>query len=271
MSKYPNTVSGGLDERRGKFALAEGLATDIPRTKSGPTADGDTAVRDQLVEARQALIDAGAEPRSVRSLDDYRRTALWVSRELAQNFAWASGRSWSSHVEAYKAGLTYDEYVALDDDEAKVDAIREANGKPTTHAGTIKDGTVEAIKSDPEVAKAIAKDEDAIKTLAEDPQVGAALRKAMRGEPKQKTHDDGDDGDDKQDNVTSVGLKLSKAVYEVEEVLEWLNDHDDLMVKVSMVTHNDRAQRLLDVASSMLAMAADIPDDISDLAHEDAA
>lgn len=104
---YENTVKAALSETKSKFALAEALATDIPAK-----AEGDKLhVRDELIKARQAVIDAGGEPKSVETLDQYRKTALWVSA-VNSRFSWVGGYSFTAHNEARMAGIAFEDYQA---------------------------------------------------------------------------------------------------------------------------------------------------------------
>lgn len=125
---YKRVVSAALAETSSKFMLAEALALDIPPHKRGPAAD-DASVSRYLEQARLAIIDAGGEPRAVKTLDEYRRTALWVSMDLRRNFAWVAGSSFSAHNEARARGLSYDEFAAA---PKTVDQIRRNAGTAGT-------------------------------------------------------------------------------------------------------------------------------------------
>jgi hypothetical protein len=134
---YERTVAAALTETKSKFALAEALATDIPPRTRGPKVGPELTVTEHLALARVDIRRAGGEPRSVKTLNDYRMTALWVSTELGRNFAWIAGASFSAHDEARAAGLSYDEFAAMK--VKTVDAIRGRAGL----AGT--DGQAEQI------------------------------------------------------------------------------------------------------------------------------
>jgi hypothetical protein len=96
-----------------------------------------------LTEAREAIISAGGEPRAAWTMDEYRKTALWVSGDLTRNFAWLPGVSYSAHSEARKHSMTYEQFAAR---PLKVDQIRATADHPRGGAaGT--DGPPERIVS----------------------------------------------------------------------------------------------------------------------------
>lgn len=174
---YDRVVSAALAETKSKFDLAEALAEDIPPRRSGPS--DDVTIKDYLTEARQVVIDAGGEPRSVKTLSDYRFTALWVSAEVGTNYRWLPGISFSAHQEANRAGLSYDEFVAMP--SKTVDAIRDRTEK----AGT--DGPPERIVSSwsPEQKASAARE------LLSDPEVaesvGDAITDYVAADPERTT------------------------------------------------------------------------------------
>jgi hypothetical protein len=122
---YERTVAAALAETTSKFRLAEALARDIPPMRGR---DADTA--DRLAEARQAIIDAGGEERTVATLADYRLTAQWVILPTSGEFGWVPGASYSAHREARMLPVTRDEFAAMQ--TRTVDAIRRRAGKPGT-------------------------------------------------------------------------------------------------------------------------------------------
>lgn len=126
--KYERTVEAALTETGSKFKLAEALAMEIPPAKRGP--GNEIKISDQLDEARQAIIDAGGEPKSVSTLANYRRTAIWVLTVNSQNFRWVKGASFTAHYEAFAAGMTYDEFARID--KPTVDLIRKRTGRAGT-------------------------------------------------------------------------------------------------------------------------------------------
>ena len=139
---YERIVSAALAETTSKFRLAEALALDIPRRRQGGDAGNEQNVEAELAEARQRIIDEGGEPRHIKTLEGYRKTALWVMEsesDLAPTFRWIPGVSYSAHTEARASGLTYAQFVAMP--SKTVDAARTAGGRPGT------DGKPEAIVS----------------------------------------------------------------------------------------------------------------------------
>lgn len=122
---YERVVSAALAETKSKFALAEALALDIPPRHPGPSDDEPVIVYLNL--ARQAIIGAGGEPRSIETLADYRKTAIWVQGVNTPNFRWMPARSFTAHSEARKAGMTYEAFVAMP--KATIDIIRQQAGR----------------------------------------------------------------------------------------------------------------------------------------------
>jgi hypothetical protein len=158
---YTRIVSAALAETQSKFKLAEALALDIPPKRRGPTDEAERSVPEYLADARQAIIDAGGEPRTVKTLDYYRRTALWVevSTVTGRNFAWVPGRSFTAHNEARGVGMTYEAFAAMPNATAR--EIR-----PSKQDIPLRDDLTAEQKAamareliaDPEVADAIAED-----------------------------------------------------------------------------------------------------------------
>jgi hypothetical protein len=111
-TSYHRTVSAALSETAGKFALAEALALDIAPRRGRPARD-ETSTDRQLTEAREEVVEAGGEPRSVATLRNYRLTALWARHPKTGSFRWLKGRCWSAHDEARQRGLSYGEFAAL--------------------------------------------------------------------------------------------------------------------------------------------------------------
>lgn len=170
---YDRTVAAALAETQSKFALAEALALDIPpRTRGRHAEDDDTPhVADLLLDARTAIIEAGGEPRSVKTLSDYRLTAIWVCEWTSKSsefgtFRWAPEASFSAHNEARGHQMTYTRFARLKD--KTVDNIRRLNNRAGTDGPAVKvaekwtpeeraEVVQHAIKHDPQVAQ-VAKD-----------------------------------------------------------------------------------------------------------------
>lgn len=126
---YERVLAAALAETSSKFGLAEALARDIPAKKRGPTPVNERDVTTALKEAAEAITEAGGEPRAVKTLGDYRMTALWVSTEAGRNFRWVKGASFSAHSEARAAGLSYQTFRTLKPADRTVDAIRLASAR----------------------------------------------------------------------------------------------------------------------------------------------
>ena len=116
-----------------------------------------------------AITEAGGEYRSVKTLANYRETALWVSPVNGGNFRWMPGISFTVHNEARQAGLTYDQFAA-NPAASKRQGREEFHGKPmsdTTPDRAISGWTPEqkteaarSLISDPEVANKVFTDSD---------------------------------------------------------------------------------------------------------------
>lgn len=109
---YDRIIKAALAETRDKFALAEALALDIPPRRRGPTGDDEESVTLHLAAARERIITAGGEPKSIETLARYRKTALWVSVGDHRNFRWLPGYSLTAHDEARAAGRTIADFTA---------------------------------------------------------------------------------------------------------------------------------------------------------------
>lgn len=123
MSPYDRTITAALAETTSKFDLAEALALEIPARSPGGSATDPTKIHDCLNEAREAVIAAGGEPKSVRTFAEYRKTALWVMIESwpvnGPTFRWVKDASYTAHREAYDQGMTYGEFAALPSKKAR--------------------------------------------------------------------------------------------------------------------------------------------------------
>ena len=166
--KYARVVKAATAETASKFRLAEALALDIPPRNPGPSGD-EEPVDVYLNQAREAIVAAGGEERTIETLKRYRCTALWVSGgvrvETHTNFAWVAGASFSSHDEARANGLTLEKFTALDD--KRVDAVRAAAGnQPKSGSvsriagwtGTQRVDIARELLADPDVTTALALD-----------------------------------------------------------------------------------------------------------------
>lgn len=129
MSRYDRSVNAALSETASKFKLAEALALDIPAQQ------GKEGVTSQLEEIREAIIEAGGEPRAVNTLSNYRKTALHFDRNAGE-VEWAEGYSFTAHMDAYYTGIHPDQFRA---NPQTAREIRQENG------GASKDGAPKAV------------------------------------------------------------------------------------------------------------------------------
>jgi hypothetical protein len=159
--KYPRIVEAALAETTSKFALAEALARDIPARREGQaaTAAGQPTIQDELTEARAQIINAGGEPRGTKTLEQYRKTALWVKGSEVGPFRWLPGTSFSAHNEARSSGLTYEQFTQLP--AKSVDAVRlragwaGTDGPPAAIVEKMTDEQVQEVAADPRVRQAV--------------------------------------------------------------------------------------------------------------------
>lgn len=167
--QFKKTIRAALSETKSKFALAEALAAEIPSRGRGGRAANENVVRDELVQARQAIIAAGGEPRSVETLDSYRRTALWVRKVQANSpeLSWLPGVSFSAHNEARKAGMTQAAFARMPD--KSVDAVRRITGRAGTDGPATKIAASWTPKQQAEVVTSLAKKPEVAKAIANDP------------------------------------------------------------------------------------------------------
>jgi hypothetical protein len=153
--EYKRTVAAAVAETQSKFALAEALATEIPPKRRGPGPE--MTVTEHLILVLLEIKKAGGEARSVEMLDEYRRTALWVSGGNTRNFEWISGASFTTHNEARRAGLSYEEFAA--------------NPKrPARQPDTAKKA---------EAARKLLDDPEVVKQVINDPATRTSVRKAL--------------------------------------------------------------------------------------------
>lgn len=192
MNNYERTVTAALTETRGKFALAEALAMDVPPMRTGPTREDEQGLAAYMEEARQAIVAAGGEPRAVGTLKNYRWTALWVSNEIIGNFDWVEGASFSAHDQARLAGLSRDEFAALP--KKTTDAIRRETGRAGTDGpperiveswtSEQRASVAKELLSDPDVAEQIA-DEITEHVASDNKRTAEVISKRRETEAKQ--------------------------------------------------------------------------------------
>lgn len=152
---YTRTVSAALSETRSKFALAEALALDIEpygQDRVSAAFSAKVPLSERLTEARQAIIDAGGEPRSVESLRQYLMTGRWARVENSTQFEWAPGVAFSPHMKAAAVSMSRAEFMQ--------------NPKSPYASITAPSTAVEAWSPDQRIAAA--------KELLKDPEVVAA-------------------------------------------------------------------------------------------------
>jgi hypothetical protein len=162
--EYKRTVAAAVAETQSKFALAEALASDIPPKRPGPGPE--MTVTEHLILAHMEIKRAGGEARSVETLDRYRKVAIWVRAGSGPNYRWIPGISFTTHREAFDAGLSYEQFAA----DPKRPARRPDTAKKAEAARKLLD--------DPEVVKQVIND-PATRTT-----VRKALDEAYAGAPK---------------------------------------------------------------------------------------
>jgi len=126
---YDRIVTAALSETKSRFALAEALALDIPQRDPGVKAAGDTTepIDVYLREAREQIIAAGGEPRSVETLRQIRSTALWAAAGDG-TFRWVPGRSFTSHNHVRAYGWSFEAFLAATDE-----VLRDVQEKSQMH------------------------------------------------------------------------------------------------------------------------------------------
>jgi hypothetical protein len=180
--KYPKSVAAALAETHSKFALAEALANEIPPENGR----GNTTVTDALIAARDEIIEAGGEPRSVSTLERYRATARWVAENRTGSgtvFAWVPGVSFTSHREAMEAGTSLAAFSADPKTAREVRADEGKASKDGDPVGIVKGWSEEQriaaareLHHDPDVADELARDQ-----TAKDEHMAALLRTSDSG------------------------------------------------------------------------------------------
>lgn len=128
---YERVIAAALGETRSKFALAEALALDIPPRRRGPTDEEESGTTILIAEARDRIFEAGGEPRAASTLAQYRKVALWVLYVNVQNFRWVPGFSFTAHLEACNAGISFEEFAANPKTSRE---IRQERGTPRLDA-----------------------------------------------------------------------------------------------------------------------------------------
>jgi hypothetical protein len=193
MSSYDRVVTAALAETQSRFALAEALALDIPPHKDGPAGSGES-VPDYLAQARQAIIDAGGEPRAISTLEKYRSTAMWAfSADLGGEFRWIKDASFSAHQEAWSAGLSWGEFEALPAAERKVDAIRARAGRSVTggQPAAIAQGWTQEQRV--QVIADILRDPQTAREVLSDPATAGLIARAQVGRAQARVREDAAD------------------------------------------------------------------------------
>lgn len=197
MHNYTNVVTAALAETTSKFRLAEALAADIPARQSGPSDEAN--INEELEAARQAIIAAGGEPRSAKTLRNYRDTALWVRPVNGSNFQWVSGYSFTAHHEARMAGVSFEDFAANP---------RNARETRQEHGGGSKDGdptkvvsgwspeqkaaAAREVLSDPEVAREVYSDQEVATAAASQPTVREASKRTPSEPFAPEVHEEAD-------------------------------------------------------------------------------
>lgn len=258
-SQYDRTITAALSETQSKFAIAEALALDIPAEKRGPTPPDELGVKQRLEAARVAILDAGGEPRTVETLYNYRRTALWVFDFKVKNFLWVTGASFTAHKEAMLTGLSYDAFCALPD--KKANTVRAALGNQDKYPPAPKNWTPEQqvqaarqVLADPEVAREAFADQKTEKTATEaltsTPEAADRIYQAAR-EAKIK-HARSERGQPEPPHTKAADAKR-------ERIIRFEQVADELIAKLADVLDPD-----LDPTGQRLRFVADNIDALSD-------
>lgn len=170
MNRYEYIVEAAMAEQASKFDLAQALATAINHQ--------DQAV--QLEEAREAIIGAGGEPKSVGTLRFYLKVGAWAMENPSfHTDGWVDGFSFSSHREAMQAGQSLDEFRAA---PKTVREIRAAAGKSSPDSPAVAIGTW--TEEEKETARKALMDDAVAKIMAEDNPPSVRVRPGE--EPKAK-------------------------------------------------------------------------------------
>ena len=186
MKDYDRTVAAALSETRSKFALAEALALDIPPRRQGRGCNDDVSVTTRLDKARQAIIDAGGEPKSVPTLAQYRETAIWVMSKFGVNtkFGWVEGASFTAHNEARRLPMSLAEFTTLTPGERKIEQLRKDNGRAGRGG---KPETIAESWTPQELAQVAGKalaDPDVAREALADPKAAEAAVEALMSTPE---------------------------------------------------------------------------------------
>jgi hypothetical protein len=282
--KYQRTAEAAVAETSSKFKLAEALLLDIPTRTQGTRTDlsDDPTVKELLAEASQAIIDAGGEPRAVDTLGQYRKTAMWVVGDLVPNgtkFRWVPGVSFYAHRTAMQAGLSYEDFAALDNPTG--DSVRTAAGKSSNRGtkyflSTLSDEDRRTVAAEvlPEAAAIIAEDPLAArKLLNQAPEAAAKMAEAvqveqinmMGGRTAKRGWKDPNlpgvpDWEGAVARLHTAALDMQRAWPQLSEEYKWDTSHPAR-------AHNRRLiEQTIDILNSMLP-SIDVPDDISSITH----
>lgn len=144
MSTFQKTRAAAAALSKDRKALATALAEEIPSVTRGGAADREALVQTELKKAAELLAEDGHDF-AVRTLEEYRLTALWISGgNPGTSRDWTDG-SYSLHAEACRIGMTKRAFLAwyAKVENPTVDALRKKHGKAQTNTGKLAETAVE--------------------------------------------------------------------------------------------------------------------------------
>lgn len=109
--KYPKTMRAAKGISTNEKALAEAIFIEIPPRGKGRTPAGTTTIEDALTEMA-AELSAEGYAYSTAVLAEYREVAAWANgnTRAGTGISWQPV-AWSVHVEAYKGGMRWRDFV----------------------------------------------------------------------------------------------------------------------------------------------------------------
>src|SRR5215510_6080370 len=109
--RFPKSVDAARGVGMEKKTLAEALYAEIPPRGRGRRPAGEATDPEMFEEVADEIFAETGERYAAKTLRDYRDVAAWVagnSRPEA-SILWADA-SWTAHREAYKNGLSWEEF-----------------------------------------------------------------------------------------------------------------------------------------------------------------
>jgi hypothetical protein len=128
--KHPRSVQAARVIEEDKKVLAEMLFVEIPPRRAGRTPAGVQTIEDELRETAAEILEGTGKQYDWGTLNDFRKVAAWVAGPnwgVNTPIRWADA-SWTAHLEAYKKGVPWAEFVA---GKRTKRAVREQAGAST--------------------------------------------------------------------------------------------------------------------------------------------